>query len=219
MSEDLDLLIQKKEKELNPLRTRMEELRLQFINETAQFAAKWFDEITRLYVTKRSDVTLSMSKEKLAEMKNRVNDLVKNADRIVRTALSDPNIWWHQAPRKNDSVFQYEQVGSRFPELIDKPIRRALGGLGVVLEQYGYGVTVGSAPRESYQEYWYERTEDYAAGPHPYFPHLLLWSGDMQHTMTQYDELFKQAMKVLLEIQKLKEEKKSRQAGELWNAT
>jgi polyhydroxyalkanoate synthesis regulator protein len=48
---------------------------------------------------------------------------------------------------------------------------------------------------------------------------MLVWSDEMQHTMARYNELFKQAMKLFTEIQKLKEEKKRRQASELWKST
>jgi hypothetical protein len=221
MSEDLDVSIQKKEAELQPLRQRMEQLRLQFTSDTAKFAAKWFQETAQLYVTKKPEVTLNMSKERLADMKQKVINLTKNADALIANALSGPNLWWHQDPRKEDSIYQYQQVSTRFPELIDKPIRRALGELGTILEQYGYGVTVGVASKETYMEYWYERAADAdsISPPHPYFPHLLVWSAEMQNTMNRYDNVYKQAFKLFLEIQKLKEEKKRRRASDIWNST
>jgi predicted DNA binding CopG/RHH family protein len=219
MSEDLDLSIQKKEAELKPLRQRMEELRAQFINDTARFAAEWFEETAQLYATKKAEVTISMGKERLADMKQKVNGLARNADKLISNALSGPSIWWHQEPRIEDSLYQYEQVSTRFPELLDKPIRRVLGELGVILEHYGYGVTVGVAAKEPYLEYWYERIADPTIPPHPYFPHLLVWSDEMQRTLMRYDGLFKQAFRLFIEIQKLKEEKKRRQASDMWKST
>lgn len=55
--------------------------------------------------------------------------------------------------------------------------------------------------------------------PRPYCPHILVWSEEMQRTMTQYDAVYKQAFNVFLEIQKLKEEKKRRRASDNWNST
>jgi predicted DNA binding CopG/RHH family protein len=221
MSEDFDLSIQKKEAELQPLLQRMEQLRVQFVSDTAKFAAKWFSETAQLYVTKKPEVTLNMSKERLAEMKQKVLTLAGNADALITNALSGKGLWWHQEPRKEDSIYQYQQVSTRFPEILDKPIRRALGELGVILEQYNYGVTVGVYAKESYMEYWYERQEDTEsfAPPRPYYPHLLVWSNEMQQTMAQYDAIYKQAFNVFLEIQKLKEDKKRRRASDLWNST
>jgi hypothetical protein len=42
MSEEIDILIEREEAELLPLRSRMEELRLEFIKETVDFASKWY---------------------------------------------------------------------------------------------------------------------------------------------------------------------------------
>jgi predicted DNA binding CopG/RHH family protein len=221
MSKDIDLSIQKKETELQPLLQHMEQLRMQFISGTVKFAAKWFSETAQLYVTKKPEVTINMSKERLADMKQKVLALAGNAGALIANALSGKALWWHQEPRKEDSIYQYQQVSTRFPELLDKPIRRALGELGVILEQYDYGVTVGVYAKESYMEYWYERPADTESccAPRPDYPHLLVWSDEMQHTMTQYDAVYKQAFNVFLEIQKLKEDKKRRRASDLWNST
>ncbi len=192
MSEDFEL-IKKKEADLCPLCASMEILRLQFINDTAKFAAKWYESTAKQYVTKNSEVTLNLSRENLATMKSRVKELVKNASQIVKISLSEPNVWWHQVPDKNAALTQYEQlgneqVGNRFPESIDNPVRRALGELGTVLEQFGYDVTTSATLKGAYPEFWFERKTGTALA-RPYFPHLLEWSGDMQATLEKYDLL------------------------------
>ena len=223
MSEDLDRLIREKEKELRPIRERMEELRLQFIGDAVKFAAKWYEETAKQYVTKYPEITLTLSKEKLSMMKAKVNDLMKNADKIVKDALSAPSIWWHMEPHKNESFSLYEQlgneqVGNRFPEAVDKPVRRALGELGAVLEQFGYGVTTG-AYAGAYPEFWFAFPGGPESAACPYYPHLMEWSKEMQDTLQTYDGLFKKAIRLFIEIEKLKEEKKKRQARDLWDST
>ena len=218
MSEALDLLIQKKEAELSPLLLRMDELRLQFVDQVIKFAAKWFEDTAQFYVLKKSEVTLSMGKERLAEMKTAVKLLVKNSSKIVIEALSNTKFWWHKEPNKDASPFQYEQVEKKFPELLDKPIRRALGYLGVILEEFGYSVTVGSTQSKPAPEYWYTYAEGPDDAPSPYFPHLLEWSEEMQRTMMRYNELYKQAIRLFINIHKLNEEKKRQEAHELWNS-
>ncbi len=42
MSEETDVLIERKEAELSPLRLRMEELKTEFTKQTVDFALKWF---------------------------------------------------------------------------------------------------------------------------------------------------------------------------------
>ncbi len=224
MNEDIDFLIQKKEAELQPLRSRMEELRQQFTNDTARFAAKWYQETAAFYVTKYSIITLSLNKEKIVAMKAKVNELARNADKIVKNALSDPNIWWHQAPRKHDSFSLYEQlgneqVGNRFPDVVDKPVRHALGELGPILEQFGYNVTTKGAFGGSYPEFWFEYPEGPGSAARPYFPHLLNWSEEMKNTLQKYDGLFKKAVELFNDVEKLKEEKKKREARKLWDST
>lgn len=219
MSEDLDLLIQSKETELDPLLLRMDELRLLFVDQVVMFAAKWFEDTARFYVLKRSEVTLNMGKERLFEMKTRVKMLVKNSGKIVKEALSDPKFWWHKEPHKDVSLFQYEQIEKKFPELLDKPIRRALGHLGVIFEEFGYGVTVVSTHSKPSPEYWFIYPEGPDDAPSPYFPHLLVWSEEMQRIIMRYNELYKQALGLFIEIHKLKEEKERRKAHELWDST
>lgn len=223
MSENIDLRIQQKEKELTPLRSRMEELRLQFINDTTTFAAKWYSETAKQYVTKNPTTTLKLSKEKLVQMKTKVNNLIRNADKITQTPLSDPNVWWHLAPRKHDSSSLYDQlgdtkVGNKFPAVVDKAVRRALGELGTVLEQFGYRVTTAGALEGYYPEFWFEYPDGPDSPARPFFPHLLEWSEDMQYTVQKYSGLFKKAIVLFNEVELLKEEKKKHQALELWDS-
>ncbi len=223
MSEKLDLLIQEKEAELSPIRSRMEELRLQFVNDTTKFAAKWYGETAKQYVTKNPETTLKLSREKLFQMKAKVNNLVQNAEKITKNPLSDPKVWWHLAPRKHDTSSLYDQlgddkVGNKFPAIVDKAVRRALGELGTVLEQFGYRVTTAGALEGYYPEYWFEYPEGPDSPARPFFPHLLEWSEDMQYTIQKYSGQFKKAIVLFNEIEKLKEEKKKRQALELWDS-
>ena len=154
-------------------------------------------------------------------MKAQVSNLAKNADRIVRDALGHPEFWWHLTPHVNAPVAAYEHlgndnVGNKFPEVLDKPVRRALGELGNILEQFGYGVTTGSF-RGSYGEFWFESIED-SDSVRPYFPHLFEWSEEMQGTIMKYDVLYKEAIALFEEITMLKEEKKKQEAAALWNS-
>ena len=222
MNEQLDLSIRKKEAELQPFLSSMEQLRLQFVNDTTRFATEWFEEKAREYATKKPEITISLGNEQLAKMKAQVSNLAKNADRIVSDALRRPEFWWHLTPHVNAPVAAYEhlgndKVGNKFPEVLDKPVRRALGELGNILEQFGYGVTTG-ALRASYPEFWFECTEDSGSSVRPYFPHLFEWSEEMQYIIVKYDGLYKNAIVLFEEITMLKEEKKKQEAKALWES-
>lgn len=222
MSEDLDHIIKEKENEFIRLQSRMEELRLQFINDTIIFTQQWYEEMAKHYVTKYSNITLSFSKEKLAKMKAKVKNLVLNSEKIVKDALSDKKIWWHQDPILHASFSLYEQlgnvqIGNKYPRILDKPIRRALGELGAILEEYGYNVTTRVFLKSSYREFWFISEEEGTEAP-PYFPHLLDWSEEMQETLRKYNVLFKRAIVLLNEIQVNRDEKKKRQIASLWDS-
>jgi hypothetical protein len=219
---ELDDQIQVKERELRPLRWHMEEYRLKFLRCLEVFAAKWFDETARFCVTKYPEVTFSLPHEEIATMKAKVMQLQHDVDRIVKAAFSDPAIWWHQAPSVSDSFDQYEQlgnneVGNRFPRKIDDPVRVVLGVLGVILQEFGFNVT--SKPvKAAYPEFWFTPRMTEVDEVKPYFPHLLVWSEDMQYALQKYNTQFKQAIVLFIEIQKLKEEKKRQQACSLWDS-
>src|SRR3990170_5625045 len=144
----------------------------------------------------------------------------KTAGKIICEALPNPKVWWHKTPRVHESVAVYEQlgnekVGNKFPEVLDKPVRRALGELGNVLEQFGYGVTTG-AFKASYPEFWFE-PKDGSDTIRPFFPHLFDWSDEMQDTIAKYDVVYKKAIVLFDEITMLKEEKKKQEAATLWD--
>jgi len=223
MSHTIDAQIQEKEDELNPIVSRMDALRLQFINDTTQFAAKWFEETLKEYATKYPEIILRLSREKLSSMKAQLAVLVKNAGTPVNEALSIPGVWWHLKPVINDDCSQYEQlgndnVGNRFPEKIDYAVRLALGELGVILEKYGFNVTTDPAKKSVYPEFWFSRPENGEKAAHPYYPHLLKWSEEMKDTMQKYNSLFKRAIVLFSELQNFKNEKRRREASELWES-
>ena len=90
-------------------------------HDTIGFAALWFEEKARKYATKKPEITIGLGLEQLAQMKAQVCELARNADRIVRDALEDPEFWWRLTPHMNAPAAAYEQlgndkVGNKFPE-------------------------------------------------------------------------------------------------------
>ena len=217
MSEKIDGLIKRKEAELLPLRSRMEELRVQFTKETVDFASKWYRKTAKDYITKYPEVTLSMSEEKIAAMKDRTNELVESAERLVKAEFDNPALWWHLEPHLHDSIDRYLQVADKYPEVLDRAVRRVLGHLGVVLEKFGFPVTA-SGYTGTYHEFWFERpvgTREIV----PCYPHLLSWTDEMQGIIRQYNALYVEAIGVYNDIQRLKEEKKRQEALARWDFT
>jgi hypothetical protein len=154
-----------------------------------------------------------VKKEEFADLKQQVNDLVKDAGRFVEENLSNPNLWWRLERNQSNIFSQYEllgnsQVGYKFPEKIDRSVRYVLGELGVILEQHGFKVTTISSIRGVYCELWFCNIEGEEESQ-PYYPQLFDWSEDMKSTMQQYNSQFKKAILLLNEIHALKEKTRS----------
>lgn len=129
-------------KELESRKSEMEDIRQQFIKASATFIAQWFNVTAKHYVCTDSQNTLRLGRDRLSSMKFKLHNLTENAERIVNEVLSDRSLWWHLAPKEEDgSAYPYLQCENKCPRIIDKPIRKALGKLGLILEEYGYNVT------------------------------------------------------------------------------
>ena len=127
MSDEIDVLIERKESELLHLRIRMEELKKEFTEQTADLTHEWYRKTAKQYIAKNPEITLKMSEEKIANMKAKVNELVKNTEKIVCSELATPELWWHQKPHLHDSINQYKQIADKYPEILDRAVRRILG--------------------------------------------------------------------------------------------
>jgi len=223
LSRDFKGLIAERDRALSLLISNMEMIRLKFFADTTQFAKKWFLNEAKAYCVKYPEIVLCFKKEESADLKQQVNDLVKDAGSFVEENLSNPNLWWHLEPKcsfwwrleqtRSNIYSQYEllgncQVGYKFPEKIDMSVRYVLGELGIILEQHGFKVTTNSSRRGVYYEFWFRNIEGEEESQ-PYYPLLFDWSDDMKSTMQQYNGQFKKATLLLNEIHSLKEEMRS----------
>jgi len=216
LSQDIDYLIEREETKLLPLYSDMEELKIEFIKETTQFTSEWYKKTTEEYVTKYPEVTLSMTEEKMSRMKNKIIELIRDSEKIVKEELENPSLWWHQKPDLRDSIEKYTQIADKYPEILDKAVREILGHLGTILEEFRFNVAA-SGNTGSYQEFWFEHTRD-SAKTIPFYPHLLKWSQEMQDTIKKYNAQFVKAITLFSEIQKLKDQKKKQQAMARWES-
>ncbi|MCW3996911.1 MAG: hypothetical protein NWE98_12280 [Candidatus Bathyarchaeota archaeon] len=216
MSVNLDGLIEQKESQLLPYLKRMEQLKTRFITQTAAFASEWYKKTAKEYFAKYLNVTLKLKEEQISQMKMEVNELIDDAEKNVKQELDNPEPWWHLKPHIHESIDQYLQVADKYPIVIDRPVRRVLGRLGLILEKHGYNITV-QGKRGSYPEFWFENAQE-TAEVMPYYPHLLKWSEDMTETIREYHNQYLKASALFMEIQDLKQEKKRQEALNRWNS-
>ena len=216
ISKNIDSDIQSKESELSLLTQRMEEQKIEFIKETVVFAADWYRKTVKEYVSKYPEITLNMSEEKIARMKTRISALIQSNEKTI-DELSNTSLWWHQKPNITDSVEQYTQIADKYPVALDRAVRRALGRLGLILEEFKFRVNA-SGTVGIFQEFWYEPGKDAKTPSVPSFPHLLDWSSGMQTAIRKYNVHYVQGFKLFREIQVLKDQKKREQAMSRWDA-
>ncbi len=222
MSEKLEDPLATKESELLSLRSEMQEIKLHFINDTSQFAAKWYEATAKQYITKYSDVSLKLPTQRFSDLKAKVRRVVADSKEISERALSQSGIWWHEKPELHTAVTQYDhlgnqQVGDKYSEVIDSAVRVTLGELGIILEEFGFNVRTTVTYGPHHQEYWFQRSEEKTISP--YFPHTIEWSKPMQETLQEYNQLYKQALLKLQEIQTIKDEIERRKIIDLWDST
>ncbi len=222
MGEKLEETLATKESELLSLRSEMQKIKLQFVNDTSQFAAKWYEDTARQYITKYSDTSLKLPTQRFGDLKAKVRRAVADSKEISERALSQPGIWWHEKPELHTADTQYDhlgnqQVGDKYSEVIDSAVRVALGELGIILEEFGFNVRTTVTHGAHHQEYWFQRSEEKTTSP--YFPHMVEWSKAMKETLQEYNQLYKQALLKLQEIQMIKDEIERRKIIDLWDST
>jgi hypothetical protein len=222
MNEKLEPILATKENELASFCSAMEAIKSHFVDVTSAFASKWYEDTARQYLTKYSDVSINLSTDRFSDLKLKVKHILAKSRQITEKALSQPGIWWHEKPELHSAISQYDQlgnqqVGNKYPEVIDGPIRVALGELGHLLEEFGFKVRTTAAYGSSNHEYWFQKSETKIVSP--YFPHMLEWSKQMQETLQEYNQLYKKALVKLHDIQTIKDELKRRKIMDLWDST
>ncbi len=198
----------------------MQTVRQLFIKATGVFFANWCNSAARHYVISDSQNTISLGKDKLAQLKVKLKDLTDNAEKYVNEFLSADSLWWHLSQNEGDNfVSAYSQYGSKCPEIIDHPIRKGLGKLGVLLEEYGYNVATKAGSYDDEVSVWNNKNvSPYPSNPVPYYPDSLDWSSDMKALMKRYDELCKQAHEAYSNIKRFQQSKIDKHAADLWDS-
>jgi len=191
-----------------------------FLKATGDFFANWYTSTAKHYVISDSQNTISLGKDKLAQLKVKLKDLSDNAEKYVSEFLSADSLWWHLSENEKDTfVSSYLQSGSKLPEIIDQPIRKALGKLGVLLEEYGYNVATKAGSYGDEVSVWNNKNvSPYPTNPAAYYPDSLDWSLDMKALMKRYEELCKLAHEALSNIKRFQKSKIDKQASELWDS-
>ena len=198
----------------------MEATRQLFIKATVAFSAIWFNSTTRHYIVSDSQNTISLGKNQLAQFKARLKDLTDNAQKNVADFLLPDSLWYHLSQdNRHNYLSAYSQNGINSPEIIAQPIRKGLGKLGVLLEEYGYNVATKAGSYDDKVSIWNNKNvSPYPTYPIPYYPNSLDWSTDMKVLMKKYDTLCKLSIEANSNIKRLQNSKIEKQAADLWDS-
>ena len=220
MTESVDTLIANLQKQLELNKLEMEEIRKQFIEASAVFIANWYSLTAKNHVLKNSQNTLRLGEDNLSSMKIKLRSLADDSKKIANEFLDEYSLWWHLAPKiENNNASPYLQFGHKCPEIIDKPIRKALGKLGTILEEYGYNInTKGGNSGEDVSVWNNKNVSPYPTNPVPYYPDSCDWSNEMRDLMKSYDEIYKKAYSAFSGIRLLNQSKLDKKAADLWDS-
>jgi hypothetical protein len=219
MTESVYSSIDNLQKQLELNKLEMEEIRKQFIEASAVFIANWYSLTAKNHVLKDAQNTLRLGRDKLSSMKIKLRSLVDDSKKIANEFLDEHSLWWHLAPKiENNNASPYLQCGHKCPEIIDKPIRKALGKLGIILEEYGYNVNTKGGNGDDVSVWNNKNISPYPTNPVPYYPDNCDWSKEMRDIMRSYDENYKKAYSAFSGIKLLNQSKLDKQAVDLWNS-
>jgi hypothetical protein len=198
----------------------MQTARQLFTKATGDFFVTWYNSTARHYITSSSQNTLRLGKDQLTQLKAKLKTLTDNAEKYAKDCLSADSLWW-QLPSKNgeDYASAYSQHGCNCPDIINQPIRKGLGKLGVLLEEYGYNIATKTGTYGDEISVWNNKNiGPFPANPEPYYPDSFEWSSNMRTLMKRYDELCKQAQEAYANIKRFQQLKIEKQAADLWDS-
>lgn len=211
MQRDLDAEITSAKTQLVTLTNREEEIRKNFISETAQFINNWYWVKIEDIIQEKSQITKQIGVQMLSQMKNDIKQLQVQSAKIVNNLLQDQTLWWHLTPDKLPDL----STGRQFIEPFDKKIRLAAGELSSILEKYQYLSSPDGEP-----EIWREFDSSgirFAPDARRMYPYHIEWSENMKMLIKEYEDIRNQAYPVIESIINLEMEKSRKEAIDLWN--
>lgn len=117
---------------------------------TADWLGGWYEAETKGAITADPDKTAATPDGAFAAMRHEVVELIRQVPAIVSEHLGD-ECWPHRAD--DEAIAEEDRDMTRLPPLVDLGTRRAMGLLGRVLSQNGFGRAVDVAVAGSISTY------------------------------------------------------------------
>ncbi len=183
----------------------LEKSRVAFLEATIEFIAGKWEELVKNEVTRKPEITNTLGKDKLSQLKTSLVALSGNAKSVVDASLGQNKCW-----PLHDKKFVIKGEFDILQRLewrrgIEEEIRMLLGHAGKLLIEFGY---IGRSTRES----------DWEFRLLPRFRYGFEWSAKMKASYIQYEndaEVYVCLVQKQIATQKAKD---SATASELWNS-
>lgn len=212
---DFDSQTSDLQKQEQALMVQMESAAVAFRESVVSFLVAFYEERTKSEVTRQTDLTARLGKDKLSELKQELTSLQQSANTIVEELIGPDSLWWHQSDEvKSREHVYYSHSGNTPPEILNSPVRLAAGKLAPILEKYEYLPTSGD-------RMWRERDRNsryIPANARPCYPNFLEWSPQMKERITYYNKLLKEARSLSQQVYILQRKKSEKQATDLWDS-
>jgi hypothetical protein len=166
-----------------------------------QFLRAWYWARTEEAAKKQSELTKSIGKRRVDELKEEVRALQKQTEAIVEEHLGGVNkLWWHRTLNGDPYYSAVE---------IDSALSFAAGRLGPILERYGY------APTDGRHNPW--RVNGSATAESNYRLERTAWSDEMRAGLERYIELCRKAHQEKMKMDGIDRERTDAEAAALWD--
>jgi hypothetical protein len=213
---DYDAEISALQEKKGVLLVNMETLAVTFRNAAVPFLASFYEGQAKEIVTRKTEITTSLGKERIATLKQAVNDLQQNAQAIVNEVLASDDLWFHKSNPDNMSHEPSYYFGHRPPEILDKGVRLAAGRLAPILEECGY-LPTSNSDHGVWRE-WDRSGNHHPHNARPCYPTFLDWPASMKDAIVPYAELVKECRNISQRVALLQREKQQKQAEDLWDS-
>jgi len=194
-------------KQIKDLREQLKKMRGDFMEETKEFAAKWFQDKTKKTVISKPEQAKKLGEKGLKNLKSELQEEIKKIPEIVNEHV-DKNEYWMPYDesydyKKNEISLKFD-ITYEIPKNIEGGIRKLFGYAGAILKKYDF---------ITYKEYgeWEWAKEQ------PKFSHGFDLSKKMNGMLSQYKQSYGEYIELSEALKNTKQKRAEAEAGELWN--
>jgi hypothetical protein len=220
MEKDIDILIKEEHDKLNQFKSPSEKIRELLVVNLTIFIREWYEGTAREYVAGKVDITEKLGEERLKQMKEKVLQLIKDAEKIANEELSDCRLWSVFDPSNIPGIVakhKFSEADSNGAAILEglikqgaleEVIRFALGRIIPILQEFGYPAI--------HEKLLCTKCDGIVT--HLRYPYRLDLPKELEYIIKQYQELRREAMRVHTRIHNLQEEKRNKKARDLWDS-